>query len=74
MKRLSSAAVTLLLSANLASGQDLPVPGVKFHVCGQVVTGREIDPATILPEIQLDLRALTTLIDLQSQGYVLVGG
>ena len=48
--------------------------GVKFHVCGQAVLGREIEPATIQPEIQLDLWALTTLIDLQLDGYVLIGG
>ncbi len=33
-----------------------------------------IDPETIRPEIQLDPWAMTTLIDLQSQGYVKVGG
>ena len=48
--------------------------GVKFHVCGQAVLGRDIDPETIQPEIQLDLWALTTLIDLQLDGYVLIGG
>ncbi len=31
----------------------------------RIVLGRDIDPDTILPEIQLDLWALTTLIDLQ---------
>ena len=40
----------------------------------QAVLGREIEPATIQPEIQLDLWALTTLIDLQLDGYVLIGG
>ena len=59
---------------NIEMIRNLSEAGVKFHVCGQAVMGREIDPATILPEIQLDLWALTTLIDLQSQGYVLVGG
>lgn len=59
---------------NVALIQSLAKAGVEFHVCGQAVLGRKIDPATIMPEIQLDLWALTTLIDLQSQGYVLVGG
>ena len=59
---------------NIEMIRTLSEAGVRFHVCGQGVTGREIDPATILPEIQLDHWALTTLIDLQSQGYVLVGG
>ena len=48
--------------------------GVDFRVCGQAVMGRQIDPATIQPEIQLDLWALTTFMNLQQQGYVRVGG
>jgi len=59
---------------NVALIKDLSAAGVKFHVCGQAVLGRDIDPETIMPEIQLDLWALTTLIDLQLDGYVLVGG
>jgi intracellular sulfur oxidation DsrE/DsrF family protein len=52
----------------------LDTAGVQFHVCGQAVMGRDIDPKTIMPEIQLDLWALTTLIDLGRQGYVRIGG
>ncbi len=59
---------------NIALIQSLDNAGVEFHVCGQAVLGREIDPATILPEIQLDLWALTTLVNLQLRGYVLIGG
>ena len=55
---------------NIALIKSLDAAGVKFHVCGQAVLGREIDPKDILPEIQLDLWALTTLIDLGLQGYV----
>ena len=58
---------------NIALIQNLTAAGVKFHVCGQAVLGRNIDPDTIMPEIQLDLWALTTLINLQLDGYVLVG-
>lgn len=50
--------------------QALAKAGVVFHVCGQGVTRTHIDPQTIQPQIQLDLWALTTLIDLQQQGYV----
>lgn len=53
--------------------KSLHAAGVRFHVCGQAVLGRNIDPAEILPEIQLDLWALTTLIDLRLQGYVQIG-
>jgi intracellular sulfur oxidation DsrE/DsrF family protein len=59
---------------NIALIKSLDNAGVEFHVCGQAVLGREIDPATILPEIQLDLWALTTIVDMQLRGYVLVGG
>jgi intracellular sulfur oxidation DsrE/DsrF family protein len=59
---------------NVALIQNLAAAGVEFHVCGQAVLGRDIDPETIMPEIQLDLWALTTLINLQLEGYVLVGG
>ena len=49
--------------------------GVSFHVCGQGVLARELDPENdILPEIQVDFWALTTLVELQRQGYVKIGG
>jgi intracellular sulfur oxidation DsrE/DsrF family protein len=57
---------------NVAMIQALKKAGVDFRVCGQAVLGRKIDPKDIQPEIQLDLWALTTLIALQQQGYVLV--
>lgn len=59
---------------NVALIRALDAAGVQFHVCGQAVLGRSIDPKTILPEIQLDLWALTTLIELGRQGYVRIGG
>jgi intracellular sulfur oxidation DsrE/DsrF family protein len=49
--------------------------GVTFHVCGQGVLARELDPEKdILPEVQVDYWALTTLVELQRQGYVKIGG
>lgn len=54
--------------------RSLHAAGVEFHVCGQAVTGNQIDPEDIRPEIQLDLWALTTLIDLERRGYVRIGG
>jgi len=59
---------------NVALIRALAKAGVEFHVCGQAVLGRKIDPKTILPEIQLDLWALVTMVNLQMQGYVRVGG
>jgi intracellular sulfur oxidation DsrE/DsrF family protein len=59
---------------NIALIRDLHAAGVKFHVCGQAVLGRDIDPDDILDEIELDLWALTTLIEFGRQGYVQIGG
>jgi intracellular sulfur oxidation DsrE/DsrF family protein len=59
---------------NVSLIQNLAKAGVDFRVCGQAVMGRQIDPKTIQPEIQLDLWALTTFMNLQQQGYVRVGG
>ncbi|MDH3439371.1 MAG: DsrE family protein [Gammaproteobacteria bacterium] len=53
--------------------QKLGAAGVTFHICGQGVLAREIDPEDLLPEIQVDYWALTTLIELGRQGYVKIG-
>src|SRR5215471_18070602 len=59
---------------NIAMIQKLTKAGVDFRVCGQSVLANKIDPKTIQPEIELDLWALTTLVNLQSRGYIKVGG
>jgi len=59
---------------NIALIRELDAAGVEFHVCGQAVLANDIDPADIQEEIQLDLWALTTLIELGRQGYVRIGG
>jgi hypothetical protein len=38
------------------------------------VLGRKIEQDTILPEIELDLWALTTITNLELRGYIHVGG
>jgi len=48
--------------------------GVEFHVCGQAVLGMKIDAEDIQPEIQVDLWALTSIVNMQSRGYVRIGG
>ena len=53
--------------------QKLAKAGVSLRVCGQAVVGMKLDRATILPEIQIDLWAMTTAINLGLQGYVRVG-
>ena len=58
---------------NIALIQSMKKAGVDFRVCGQAVLAKKIDPKTIQPEIELDLWALTTLVNLQLRGYVHVG-
>ncbi len=59
---------------NIELIQKLHKAGVTFHQCGQGVLARGIDENDLLPEIQVDYWALTTLIELGRQGYVKIGG
>jgi intracellular sulfur oxidation DsrE/DsrF family protein len=59
---------------NVTLIQSMKRAGVDFRVCGQSVLAHNIDPKTIMPEIELDLWALTTLVNLELRGYVHVGG
>jgi intracellular sulfur oxidation DsrE/DsrF family protein len=47
--------------------------GVEFRACGQAVVGREIDPADVNPDIQIDLWAMTSFMNLQMKGFVRAG-
>jgi intracellular sulfur oxidation DsrE/DsrF family protein len=58
---------------DIALIQSMKSAGVDFRVCGQAVLAKKIEPKNILPEIELDLWALTTLTTLQLRGYVHVG-
>jgi intracellular sulfur oxidation DsrE/DsrF family protein len=55
---------------NIEMIRKLQAAGVDFRVCGQLVVGRKINPDDILPGIQTDLWAMTSLVDLQLDGYV----
>ena len=59
---------------NISTIQAMKKAGVDFRVCGQSVLAHKIDPKTVMPEIEVDLWALTTIVDLQLRGYVHVGG
>jgi intracellular sulfur oxidation DsrE/DsrF family protein len=59
---------------NIALLQSMKKAGIDLRVCGQGVLGRKIDAATILPEVQVDLWAMTTFTTLQLRGYVRVPG
>ena len=58
---------------NVALISALTAAGVEFRACGQAVVGRKIDPKDVNPEIQVDLWAMTSFMNLQMQGFVRTG-
>ena len=58
---------------NIAIIHALKQAGVDIRVCGQGLLARKIDPTQVNPDIQIDLWAMTTLVNLQLKGYVRVG-
>jgi len=59
---------------NIELIRKLHAAGVSFHLCGQGVLARKIDPKDLLDEIQIDYWALTSLIEFDRQGYTRIGG
>ena len=59
---------------NIELIRSLHAAGVSFHLCGQAATGLKYDASEIQDEIQLDLWALTTLIEYDRLGYARFGG
>jgi len=47
--------------------------GVDIRLCGQGLIGREIDAKDVNPDIQIDLWALTSMINLMMEGYARIG-
>lgn len=58
---------------NIAIIHALKQAGVDIRVCGQGLLARKIDARQVNPDVQIDLWALTTLVNLQLKGYVRVG-
>jgi intracellular sulfur oxidation DsrE/DsrF family protein len=58
---------------NIAIIQALKKGGADIRVCGQGVLGLKFEMTSILPEIQVDLWAMTTYINFALKGYVRVG-
>ena len=58
---------------NIAIIHALRQAGVDIRVCGQGLIARKIDTKQVNPDIQIDLWAMTTLVNLQLKGYVRVG-
>ena len=46
--------------------------GIKVFVCGQSMMKRNIDPATISPDLGIALSAMTALSTYQQRGYVML--
>lgn len=57
---------------NLGLFKELKEAGVKIFVCGQSLEKRNIDPATVAPEVKVALSAITTLTTYQARGYSLL--
>jgi len=58
---------------NIALIRALKQAGVDVRVCGQGLIARKIDPKQVNPDVQIDLWAMTSLVNLQLKGYVRVG-
>jgi intracellular sulfur oxidation DsrE/DsrF family protein len=59
---------------NIAMLRELKQAGVELRVCGQGLLGKKLEPSQVLPDVQVDLWAMTTMVNLQLRGYVRVGG
>jgi intracellular sulfur oxidation DsrE/DsrF family protein len=51
---------------------ELEAAGVRVDVCGQALAAAKIARGEVLPDVQVDLSALTTLSTLQLKGYALI--
>lgn len=58
---------------NIALIQNLKKAGVEFHVCGQGLEANKIKPNMVLPEVEVDLWALVSIVNFQMQGYARIG-
>ena len=58
---------------NIAIIHALRQAGVDIRVCGQGLLARKIDAKQVNPDVQIDLWAMTSLVNLQLKGYVRVG-
>src|SRR5262245_4128610 len=62
------------VNPNIALLHELKQAGVDLRVCGQGLLGKKVDPKDMLPDVQVDLWAMTTMVNLQLRGYVRIGG
>ena len=58
---------------NIALIHALKQAGVQFRACGQALGGRKVDAKDVNPDIQIDLWAMTSMLNLQMKGFARVG-
>ena len=58
---------------NIEIIRKLKQAGVDIRLCGQGLIGREIDAKDVNPDIQIDLWAMTSIINLEMAGYAHIG-
>ena len=58
---------------NIEIIRKLTAAGVSIRLCGQGLNGREIDAKDVNPDIQIDLWAMTSIINLTLAGYTHIG-
>ena len=58
---------------NIEIIRKLTEAGVSIRLCGQGLNGREIDAKDVNPDIQIDLWAMTSIINLTMNGYAHIG-
>ena len=58
---------------NIEIIRKLSEAGVDIRLCGQGLVGREIDAKDVNPDIQIDLWAMTSIINLMMDGYAHIG-
>jgi intracellular sulfur oxidation DsrE/DsrF family protein len=58
---------------NIEIIRKLKAAGVDIRLCGQGLIGREIDTKDVNPDIQIDLWAMTSIINLTLAGYTHIG-
>lgn len=58
---------------NIAILHALKQAGVDLRVCGQGLLARKIETTQVNSDIQVDLWAMTTLVNLQLKGYARIG-
>jgi len=58
---------------NIALLKKLKEAGVELHVCGQGLIANKVDPSMVLPEVDVDLWALVSIVNFEMRGYARIG-